>query len=168
MITKFTKITSGLVSLNDEIDNDQKVRKVISVLLPSWEINSTTLKELNDKKKMELICLNGNLKIHEREKKARDENAPQMKKSLTFKSTPTISDDEDDDHKDDEDLSLVKNVRRTYNKAKFNNRRRWQGKEEKNIVCYNCWKPRHFNCLDIKRKPSTSKKSSKKMALKAT
>jgi len=41
-------------------------------------------------------------------------------------------DDEDDEEKDDEDLSLlVKNVRRMYNKAKSNNRRPWQGKEEK-------------------------------------
>jgi len=29
MITKFTKITNGLSSLGDGIDNDQKMRKVI-------------------------------------------------------------------------------------------------------------------------------------------
>ena len=34
------------------------------------------------------------------------------------------------EEEDDEEFSLlVKNVRRMYNKAKFNNRRRWQGKE---------------------------------------
>ena len=32
MIPKFTKITNGLSSLGDEIDNDQKVRKVIRAL----------------------------------------------------------------------------------------------------------------------------------------
>ena len=73
---------------------------------------------------MELIGLIGNLKIHEMKRKAREEKAP--KKTLTFKSTPAISDDEDDDQDDDDDLSLlVKNVRRMYNKAKFNNLRRW-------------------------------------------
>jgi len=42
---------------------------------------------------------------------------------ITFKSTPIIS-DEDDEKEDGEDLFLlVKNVRRMYNKAKFNNRR---------------------------------------------
>ena len=52
--------------------------------------------------------------------------APQKKKMITFKSTPTISDEDDDDEEDDEDLSfLVKNVRRMYNKAKFNNKRHW-------------------------------------------
>jgi len=35
MAIKFTKITNGLVFLGDEIDNDQKVRKVIRALPPS-------------------------------------------------------------------------------------------------------------------------------------
>jgi len=39
---------------------------------------------------------------------------------IAFKSTPS----DDDEEEDDEELSLlVKNVRRMYNKAKFNNRR---------------------------------------------
>jgi len=47
------------------------------------------------------------------------------KRIIAFKSTPTIS-DEDDEEEEDEDLSLlVKNVRRMYNKVKFNNRRCW-------------------------------------------
>ena len=83
------------------------------------------MKELNNKEEMEFIGLIENLKTHEMERKAREEMAPQKKKVITFKSTPTISDD-DDEEEDDEELSLlVKNVRRMYNKAKFNNRRRW-------------------------------------------
>ena len=40
---------------------------------------------------------------------------------IAFKSTPTISDD-DEEEEDDEDFSfLVKNVKRIYNKANFNN-----------------------------------------------
>ena len=35
MITKFTKIINGLASLGNEIDNDQKVRKVIRAIPPS-------------------------------------------------------------------------------------------------------------------------------------
>ena len=35
MIMKFTKITNGLSSLGDGINNDQKVRKVIHALPPS-------------------------------------------------------------------------------------------------------------------------------------
>ena len=37
MITRFTKITNGLSSLCDAIDNDQNVRKVIHALPPSWK-----------------------------------------------------------------------------------------------------------------------------------
>ena len=55
MITKFTKITNSLSC--DEIDNNQKVWKVIRALPPSWEVKATALKELNDKEEMELICL---------------------------------------------------------------------------------------------------------------
>ena len=41
MITKFTKIIDNLASLGDEIDNDQKVRKVICALSRSWEVEFT-------------------------------------------------------------------------------------------------------------------------------
>ena len=69
------------------------------------------MKELNDKEEMELIDLIGNLKTHEMKRKTREEKAPQ-KKILSFKFTPTISYDKDD-QEDDEDLSLlVKNIRR--------------------------------------------------------
>jgi len=104
MVTKFTKITNGLASLGDGIDNDQKVRKIIHALPPSWEVKATTLKELNDKEKMELIGLIGNLKTHEMERKAREEMAPLKKKAIAFKSSSTYS-DEDDEEEDDEDLS---------------------------------------------------------------
>ena len=74
MVIRFTKITNGLTSLGDAIGNDQK--KVIRALSPSWEVKTTTLKEFNDKKMMELISLIGNLKNHEMERKAREETAP--------------------------------------------------------------------------------------------
>ena len=133
-------------------------------------VKSTTLKELNDKEEMELIDLIGNFNTHEMERKAREEMAPQKKKVIAFKSTPTISDD-DDEEKDNEEFSLlVKIVMRMYNKAKFNNRRRSQGKEDKNVICFNCRKPGHMvlNCPETKSKQSTSKKPYKKKALKAT
>jgi len=80
MDTRFTKITNGLASLGDAIDNDQKVRKVIRALPPSLEVNTTALKELNDKEEMEIISLIDNFKTHEMERKAREEMVPQKKK----------------------------------------------------------------------------------------
>jgi len=105
------------------------------------------------------------------ERKAIEKKAPQKKKILAFKSTPTISDEDDDEEEDDEDLSLlVKNVRRMYNKAKVNNQRRWQGKEDKKIVCYNCRKTGHVivDYPENKVQPTTFKKPYKKKVLKAT
>ena len=91
MVTKFTKITNGLSSLGDGIDNDQKVRKIIRALPPSWEVKATTLKELNDKEEMKLIGLIGNLKTHEMERKAREEMAPPRRKQLPSKALPPTS-----------------------------------------------------------------------------
>ena len=119
---------------------------------------------------MKLIGLINNLKTHEMERRARKEMTPQKKKMIAFKSTPTIS-DEDNEEEHDEDLSLLmKNVRRMYNKAKFNNIRCLKGKEEKKIICFNCRKPGHIvaECPKTKSKPSTSKKPYKKKALKET
>ena len=57
-----------------------------------------------------------------------------------------------------------------HNKAKFNNRRRWQEKEDKKVICFNRQKPGHMvvDYPETKIKPSTSKKPYKKKALKAT
>jgi len=52
MVTRFTKIINGLASLSDAIYNDQKVRKLIRALPSSWEVKTTTLKELNDKEEI--------------------------------------------------------------------------------------------------------------------
>ena len=78
---------------------------------------------------------------------------------IAFKSTPTISDDDDEEEDDEEFSFLVKNVRRMYNKAKFNNRRRWQGKEGKKVICFNCRKPGYMvaDYPKSKSKHSTSK-----------
>ena len=113
---------------------------------------------------MELIGLIGNLKTHEMERKAREEMAPSKKKTIAFKSHSTYS-DEDDEEEDDEELSLlVKNVRRMYNKAKFQNRRRWQGKEERKIICFNCQKSGHIiaECRKIKTKPPPPRSHTKR------
>ena len=88
MNAKFTKITNGFTSLGDAIDNDQKVRKIIHTLSPSWEVKANTLKELNDKEEMELIGLIGNLKTHEMERKAREEAVPAKKRRLPSSLLP--------------------------------------------------------------------------------
>ena len=118
---------------------------------------------------MEIIGLIRNLKAHEMERKAREEMTSQKEKMIALKFTPTISNDDDKEEDDEEFSLLVKNVRRMYNKTKFNNRKRWQGKEDKKIICFNCRKSGHMvvDCPKTKSKPSTSKNPYTKKALKA-
>ena len=92
MLTRFTKITKDLSSLGDSIDNDQKVRKVIRSLPKAWEVKATTLKELNDREKMDFSGFIGNLKTHEMKMKGREGREPTKKKSIAFKATPSIED----------------------------------------------------------------------------
>ena len=68
MLTRFIKITNGLSSLGDIIDNDQKIRKVIRALPKSWEVKATTLKDLNDREEMDFSGFIGTLKTHEMKK----------------------------------------------------------------------------------------------------
>jgi len=72
-----------------------KGEEVKNALLPSWEVKSNTLKELNDKKEIKLVGLIANLIIHEMKRKVREEKSPQKKKILSFKFTPSIFDEED-------------------------------------------------------------------------
>ena len=44
MVARFTKITNGLSSLVNKIDNDQIVRKIIRALSTTQEVKSTTLR----------------------------------------------------------------------------------------------------------------------------
>ena len=71
MLTQFTSITNGLVSLSKPIDNDQKVWKIIKALPKSWEVKVTTLKKLDDNKKIDVTAFVKNLKTHEMKMKTR-------------------------------------------------------------------------------------------------
>ena len=67
---------------------------------------------------MDFMGVIGNLKTHEMERKVRKDKVLLKKKNVAFKSTPILSDDNEDiDNKeaDAEELSiLVKNVRRMF------------------------------------------------------
>ena len=76
-----------LFSPGDEIDKDQKVRKVIRALPKAWEVKATTLKELNDREEVDFSRFIRNLKTYEMEMKVRGEREPTKKNSISFKAT---------------------------------------------------------------------------------
>ena len=166
MITRFTTITNDLSFLGDTFGNDQRVRRSFELFLHQLLWRNLMIR----RKWNSLVSLATWRPMRWRGRRKRP---AKEKKYIAFKATPTISgDDEEDEQEDDEKLSLlVKNVKRLYHKGRFNNRRgRWEGREERRGICYNCRKSGHIitNCPEMKSKPPTSKKLYKKKALKAT
>jgi len=130
IFTRFTKITNALSSLGDNIDNDQKIRKVIRALFKSWKVKATTLKELNDREEMDFSGFIGNLKTHEMEMKVREERVAPKKKALAFKAAPSSHDEEDSSKDYDEDFAmLIRKVGKIfYKKGRQSNI--WKGKPQ--------------------------------------
>jgi len=110
MLTHFTKITNGLSSLGDSIDNDQKIRKVISGLPKSCEVKAITLKELNDREKMDFSGFIGILKTHEMKMNVREERETPKKKAIAFKATPSTFDEDSSEDGDDDFAMLIRRV----------------------------------------------------------
>ena len=83
------------------------MRKVIRTLPQSWKVKSTTLKELNDKEKIDFMGLISNLKTHEMERKLREDKVLPKKKNIAFKSFQVLSDDNEDiDNEEDDNEEL--------------------------------------------------------------
>jgi len=57
--------------------------------------SATTLKKLNDREEIDFSEFIGNLKTHKMKMKVRERREPTKKKSITFKATPSIEDQED-------------------------------------------------------------------------
>jgi len=171
MLTCFTKIANELSSLGDSIDNDQKMRKIIRVLSKSWEVKATTLKELNDREEMDFSGLIGNLKTHEMEIKTWEEREPPKKKSIAFRASPSIMEEEDsmDENEEEDYVMLIRMVGKMfYNKVRNSNfrRSRQQGKFERKREemgpCYHCKKTGHLIADCPSLQATTSKKVHKK------
>ena len=87
IFTRFTTISSRLISLGKSISNGQKVRKIIRAFSKSWEVKVITLKEQNDEE-TDFSKFMGNLKTYEMEMKTREDRELQNKISVAFKASP--------------------------------------------------------------------------------
>jgi len=135
IFTQFTKITNGLSSLGDTINNEQKIRKVNRALPKAWKVKAITLKELNDREEMDFSGFIGNLKTHEMKMKVGEERETPKKKVIAFKATPSTIDEEDSSEDGVEDFAmLIRKVGKMfYKKGRQSNfrRGRLQGRFEK-------------------------------------
>ena len=71
------------------------------------EVKITTLKELNDREEMEFFGFIGNLKTHEMKMKVREGREPTKKKSIAFKATLLIVEDEEVMDEGEEDFAML-------------------------------------------------------------
>ena len=126
MLTWFTKITNGLSSLGDKINNDQKILKVIRALPKSWEVKATIRKELNDRGEMNFSGFISNLKTHVMEMKVREEREAPKKKAIAFKAAPSSYNEDESSEDEDEDFSthIRKVGKMFYKKGRQSNFRR--------------------------------------------
>ena len=66
------------------------------------------LKELNDREKMDFSRFIENLKSHEMKIKVREEREPPKKKSIAFRASPSISEEDDSmDENGEEDFAML-------------------------------------------------------------
>ena len=68
---------------------------MIRALPKTWEVKATTLQELNDREEMDFSDFIENLKTYEMEMKVREGREPTKKKSITFKVTLFIVEEEE-------------------------------------------------------------------------
>ena len=134
-------------------------------------MKATTLKELNDREEMDFSRFIENLKTYEMEMKVREDREPPKKKSIVFRVSPSIPEDEDSMDKNEEEdfTTLIRKVGKMfYNKGRKTNFRRsrqqekFERKGEEIGPCYHCKKTGHLitDCPSLQA--ITSKKVHKK------
>jgi len=89
---------------------------VIRALPKTWEVKATTLKELNHREEIDFSGFIGNLKTHEMEMKVRKGREPTKKKSIAFKVTFSIVEEESSEEGEEDFAMLIRKVRKMFYK----------------------------------------------------
>jgi len=86
-------------------------------------VKATTLKELDDREKMDFSGFIKNLKTHEMEMKVREEREPSKKKSIAFRASPSLPEEDSMDENEEEDFAMLirKVCKMFYNKGRKSN-----------------------------------------------
>ncbi|XP_070006495.1 uncharacterized protein [Nicotiana sylvestris] len=98
MRTRFTSIINELHSLGEIIPRNKLAKKVLSVLLSSWESKVNAITEAKDLQTLTMDELIGNLKTYEMKiKKDSEKREPKKEKNLVLKVENNNSSEEDND-----------------------------------------------------------------------
>nr|XP_017217213.1 PREDICTED: uncharacterized protein LOC108194785 [Daucus carota subsp. sativus]XP_017246620.1 PREDICTED: uncharacterized protein LOC108218215 [Daucus carota subsp. sativus] len=140
METRFTRIVDELAQLGKNYTQNEKNRRVLKSLPPSWKVKVTTIKEMHNLNDYHIDNLFGNLRAYE------EDNVPDIvvpkveekKKNMALKAI--LIDDDDNDEELNEELKnldegeialLTRQLRRVLQK-------------ETQDVCFECKQPGHY------------------------
>ncbi|XP_070019333.1 uncharacterized protein [Nicotiana sylvestris] len=140
MHTRFTSIINELHPLGETIPRNKLVRKILSILPSSWEINVNAITKEKDLQELTIDELVGNLKTYEMKRKIDSERRePKKEKNLVLKA------DSNDSSEEDSNMAYLtkrfqKMVRRNGGMLK-----RGSSSKPKNYdLCHKCGKLGHF------------------------
>ncbi|XP_075087726.1 uncharacterized protein LOC142169723 [Nicotiana tabacum] len=140
MHTRFTSIINELHSLGEIIPRNKLVRKILSVLLVSWESKVNAITEAKDLQKLTIDELIGNLKTYEmKKKKDHERREPKREKNLVLKTDNNESSDEDVDM-----AYLTKRFQKMVRKNRDIPKKGSSSKPRGYDLCHKCGKPGHF------------------------
>ncbi|XP_070039711.1 uncharacterized protein [Nicotiana tomentosiformis] len=141
MHTCFTSIINELHFLREVIPRNKLVRKILSVLLGSWESKVNVITETKDIHKLTVDELIENLKTYEmKRKKDLERREPKKEKNLVLKAT------HNDSSNDESDMTyLTRKFQKIIHKnggipKKGSSNRNFN----ENDCCHKCGKPGHF------------------------
>ena len=100
----------------------KKIKKVIRAILKAWKVKTITLKELNDREEMDFPGFIGKLKTHEMEMKVCEGRKPPKKRTIAFKATPSIAEEEESIDEEEDFAMPIRNVGKIfYRKGRMSN-----------------------------------------------
>lgn len=187
MFSRFQILTVGLKVLDKGYSTSDHVKKIDRILPKKWRHMVTTLKLSKDLNKISLEELISSLRSHEIEL---EEDEPQKKgkfialksnKKSESKAFQVVEESSGESSSEEDELSLLSrriNQLWKHRQRKFRNFKRLENRAEssghkksskKEIVCYECKEPGHYNsdCPKL-QKERPKKKFEKKKSLMAT
>ncbi|WCJ39310.1 hypothetical protein M5689_020307 [Euphorbia peplus] len=172
MNSRFTKIVNDLKSLGRDIEESERVKKIVRSLPRSWQAKKTAIEEVQDLSFYLYDELIGSLITHEMSLKNHD-----LRERSEGKRQVVLKAESSEESSEDEELAmLTRKFKRAFRKGKGGNYKKpfrsfekktsdfgekFKRDPNKPIVCYGCQQPGHIkpNCPEMKKDKKKFKKA---------
>ncbi|WCJ31741.1 hypothetical protein M5689_013202 [Euphorbia peplus] len=171
MNSRFTKIVNDLKSLGKDIEESDRVKKIVRSLPRSWQAKKTAIEEVQDLSYYLYDELIGSLITHEMSLKNHDLRERSEGKRVVLKAESS------EESSEDEELAMLtrkfkkafrkgrggnyKKPFRSFDKKTPDSGEKFKRDPNKPIVCYGCQQPGHIkpNCPELKKDKKKFKKA---------